>query len=231
MGQQVTGRADGPTAVEFPDVCETLAPPAPEVPVPYPDTDRASDHGTKSVKVDGAPVGVPGSEYVPSEGDEPGTGGSGPSRPPGGAPLLVAVIVVVLVVVVATFILLMGDGNGNGNGDNGDGLVIDPLETTVETVWEPTPGLHLSVVVLNEADVTTSMDGHDLLVTVLRGSEEVGRTTMALSGDLAAGGGRGVLVNVGVGLTSGETYEVKVLLREGGTKVDEYSTEVTVPLS
>jgi hypothetical protein len=125
----------------------------------------------------------------------------------------------------------MGDGNGNGNGGDDDGLTIDPLETTVETVWEPTPGLHLSVVVLNEANDTTSIDGHDLLVTVLRGTEEVGRTTMALSGDLAAGGGRGVLINVAVGLTSGETYEVKVLLREDGTTLDEYSTEVTVPVT
>jgi hypothetical protein len=233
MGQQVVGRTDEPTQAEFPDVCETPAPPAPEVPVPYPNTGKASDHDKdRPVKVDGDMVNVPDTAFTPSEGDEPGTGGSGPARLPGGAPLLVAVVVVVMVVVVATFILLMGDGNGNGNGGDGDGLVIDPLETTVETVWEPTPGFHLSVVVLNEANDTRSLDGHDLQVFVLRGTEEVGRTSMVLSGDLDAGHGRGVLVNVAVDLTSGRMYEVNVLLRdEGGKGVDDYRTEVTVPVT
>jgi hypothetical protein len=229
--QQVTGRADEPTTVEFTDVCKTPAQPAPEVPVPYPNMDRTSDHGARSVKVDGEPVSVPDTELPPSEGDEPGTGGSGPSRLPGGAPLLVAGIVIVLVVVVATFILLSGDGNDGNNSPDG-GLVIDPNSTMVETVWEPNPGFHLNIAILNKADDTTSLGGHDLLVTVLDGSQEVGRTTMALSGDVAAGHGRGVLIDVGVALTSGKTYKVNILLRdEDGKTVDSYNKEVTVPVT
>ncbi len=236
LGQQVTGRADEPTEVVFPDVCKTPAAPAPEVPIPYPNIDKASDHGSKSVKTDGEMVNVPSATYTPSEGDEPGTGGSGMSRMPGGAnPLLVAAIVIAVVIVVAVAIHHYAgdrDDGDDGPGPEG-GLFIDPLETTVETVWEPTPGLHLTIAILNDANATTSMDGHDLLVTVLDGSDEVGRTTMALSGDLAAGHGRGVLIDVGVSLTSGKTYKVNVLLRKdgGGTTVDDYSKEVAVPIS
>ena len=228
LGQKGIGRADEPTQVAFPDVCETPAPPAPEVPVPYPNIDKASDHGDGPVKVEGDMASMPGTAYTPSEGDEPGTGGPGLSRLPGGVPL-VAGIVVVLVVVVATFILLSGDGN-DGPGPDG-GLVIDPVETSVTTAWEPTPGLHLTIGITNTANASRNLDGHELLVTVLLGTEEVGRATMAVSGDLAAGHGRGVLMNVGVDLTSGQTYKVNVLLRRDGTTVDEYRTEVTVPLS
>ncbi len=236
LGEQVAGRADEPSSVEFPDVCETPAPPAPEVPIPYPRTDMASDHADRPVKVEGDMVNMPDSDFTPSEGDEPGTGGPGLFRLPGGAnPLLVASIVIVLVVVVVTIYLLAGDGNGNGNDGPGPdkGLLIDPLETSVESVWEPTPGLHLSVVIRNDANASGSLDGHDLLVTILLGTEEVGRATMAVSGDLAPGHGRGVLINVGVDLTSGQTYEVNVLLRKdgGSTTVDEYQTEVTIPQS
>ncbi|NIP34477.1 MAG: hypothetical protein GWN18_06030, partial [Thermoplasmata archaeon] len=59
----------------------------------------------------------------------------------------------------------------------------DTDETSVESAWEPTPGFHLSVLVRNDANASMSLDDHDLLVTVLVGTEEVGRTTMALSGD------------------------------------------------
>ncbi len=238
LGQQVTGRADGPSSVAFPDVCETPAPPAPEVPIPYPRTDKASDHADMPVKVEGDMVCKPDSDLTPSEGDEPGTGGPGRAIGglPGGAnPLLVAGIVIVLVVVVAAIYLLAGDGNGNGNDGPGPdgGLLIDPLETSVESVWEPTPGLHLSVVISNNANASRSMDGHDLLVTILLGTEEVGQATMAVSGDLAPGHGRGVLIDVGVDLTSGQTYEVNVLLRKDGgtTTVDAYHMEVTIPQS
>jgi hypothetical protein len=233
VGQQVVGRADGPTQPVFPDVCETPAPPAPEVPIPYPNIDKASDHGAKTVKVEGDMASMPGATYTPSEGDESGTGGPGMSRLPGGAnPLLiVGIVLVVVIVVIVTVYLLMGEGNGNGDDGPGDGLVIDPAETTVESMWEPTPGFHLTILISNDANATRSLDGHDLLVTVLDGTQEVGRATMALSGDLAAGRGRGVLMNVGVDLTSGRTYEISVLLREDGTKVDEYSTDITVPLT
>lgn len=237
LGQQVSGRVDEPSSVEFPDVCETPAPPAPEVPVPYPNIDKASDHTDKPVKVNGDMVNVPGTTYTPSEGDEPGTGGSGLSPLPGGnKPLLVAGIVIALVIILGvTVYLLSGDGNGDGNGGPGPdgGLLIDPVETTVETVWEPRPGFHLSILVRNDANASQSLGGLDLLVTVHLDTEEVGRATMALSGDLPAGLGRGVLIDVPIDLTSGRTYEVEVLLREdaGSKTVDEYSTEVTVPMT
>ena len=203
------------------------------MPIPYPDMDRASDHGPSKVKADGDPVSVPDTGPAPSEGDEPGTGGPGRSRMPGGAnPLLVAGIVIAVVIVVALAIHHNADDRDDGDDGPQGGLPIDPLETTVETVWEPTPGLHLAVAILNDANASRSLDGHDLLVTVLEGTEEVGRTTMVLSGDVAAGHGRGVLMNVPVDLTSGRTYRVNVLLREdNGTRVDEYGTEVTVLLS
>ena len=137
-----------------------------------------------------------------------------------------------LVVVVVMVYLLAGDGNGDGDDGPDGGLAIDPLETTVAVVWEPTPGLHLTIAILNEANTSLGIDGHDLLVTVLDGTEEVGRTTMALSGDLDAGRGRGVLVHVAVDLTSGQEYDVRVLLRDGeGSRVDGYRTEVTVQAS
>jgi len=230
--QQVTGRADGPAPVEFQDPCETPADTPPEVPVPYPDMDQAKHHHGGSTRTDGGPVSTPGAEATPSEGDEPGTGG-GPSRGrfPGGLPLVTGIIVV-LVVVIALVLLMGGDkdGDGNGDGNGGGDLVIDADATTAAAVWEPTPGFHLAVLVRNEGEETTSMDGHDLLVTVLDGGEEVGRTTVTLSGDLAAGAGRGVLVDVGAALTSGRTYRVDVALREGGTTVDSYRTDVTVPV-
>ena len=242
LGQHgpVSGRADAPTPLEFPDACETPAAPAPEVPVPYPEIAQSSDHGSPPVKVEGKDAMLKGERFTMTEGDEPGTGGPGWAigrLPRGVDPLVVVGVVIALVVVVATIYLLAGDGNDGPNGDDGpgpdEGLMIDPLETSVESVWEPTPGFHLSVVISNSANGSRSLDGHDLLVTILIGTEEVGRATMAVSGDLASGHGRGVLMNVGVDLTSGQTYEVNVLLRKdgGSTTVDEYRTEVTIPQS
>ena len=231
-----TDRATGPGEVAFPDVCETPAPPAPEVTVPYPDTDRTTDHGTSPTKVVGGEAMPPSSDVPPSEGDEPGTGEpwwSVGGLPGGANPLLVAGIVVVVVVVVATIYLLAGDGNGNdGPGPDG-GLLIDPIETSVVNVWEPTPGFHLDVGILNNANGSRRLDGHDLLVTVLVGTEEVGRATVAVSGDLAPGGGKGVPIDVAVDLTSGQRYKVDVLLRKdgGSTTVDVYHTEVTIQQS
>jgi hypothetical protein len=72
---------EGPAEAEVsPDPSKTQAPPAPEVPVPYPDTARAADEtsGSKSVKVDGKEVGLKEkSTYTQSSGDEAGTSGSG----------------------------------------------------------------------------------------------------------------------------------------------------------
>ena len=186
------------------------------------------------------------------------TGGVGPSMPspgadePAGPPperrttrlVFGAFMVIILVIIIAaaTFYLMAGDDDGNGNGEpngepnghNGPGpmesLHIDPLETSVDNVWEPVPGFHLDVIILNNATGTESLDGHDLFVTIFVGMDMVGQATEPVSGDLASGENKWVPIDVGVDLTSGQTYKVNVLLRKdgGNTSVDSYYEEVTV---
>src|SRR6516164_3145965 len=59
----------------FPDVCKTPAPPAPPVPIPYPNIARSSDtaNGTSTVKCDGNPTCVKDSNFSTSTGDEAGS--------------------------------------------------------------------------------------------------------------------------------------------------------------
>lgn len=59
----------------FPDVCKTPVPPAPPVPIPYPNIAKSSDtsKGAKTVKCDGNPVCVKDSNFMVSTGDEPGS--------------------------------------------------------------------------------------------------------------------------------------------------------------
>ncbi len=61
-----------------PDVCKTPAPPAGEVPVPYPKTSKSSDttSGSKKVKTEGKEVMTKGASYKKSAGDESGQAGS-----------------------------------------------------------------------------------------------------------------------------------------------------------
>ena len=63
----------------FPDVCKTPAPPAPPIPIPYPNIAQSSDtdKGTKKVKVDKKPVNIEGSNFKTSTGDEAGSAGGG----------------------------------------------------------------------------------------------------------------------------------------------------------
>lgn len=63
----------------FPDVCKTPAPPAPPVPIPYPNIAKSSDtaNGTSTVKCDGNPTCVKDSNFSTSTGDEAGTAGGG----------------------------------------------------------------------------------------------------------------------------------------------------------
>jgi hypothetical protein len=67
------------TSIAFPDVCKTPAPPAPPIPIPYPNIAMSSDtaKGSKTVKVDGQPVCVEDSNFSTSSGDEAGTAGGG----------------------------------------------------------------------------------------------------------------------------------------------------------
>ncbi len=59
----------------FPDVCLTPAPPAPPLPIPYPNIAMSSDtdEGTTTVKVDGNPIMVQDSKFKSSSGDEAGS--------------------------------------------------------------------------------------------------------------------------------------------------------------
>lgn len=59
----------------FPDVCKTPAPPAPFVPIPYPNIAQSSDtaQGAATVKCDGNPTCVKDSNFKLSSGDEAGS--------------------------------------------------------------------------------------------------------------------------------------------------------------
>jgi hypothetical protein len=61
----------------FPDVCQTPAPPAGPIPIPYPNIAMSSDtaKGTKKVKCDGNSVCIDGSNFSTSTGDEAGSVG------------------------------------------------------------------------------------------------------------------------------------------------------------
>jgi hypothetical protein len=65
--------------IAFPDVCKTPAPPAPFVPIPYPNIAKSSDtaQGTKKVKAEGKSICVKDSNFSMSTGDEAGSAGGG----------------------------------------------------------------------------------------------------------------------------------------------------------
>jgi len=80
----VTVGADGMSVVHagsngvtqaMPDVCLTPAPPAPPVPIPYPNVAMSSDtaSGASTVLSDGNPTCVSDSNFAVSTGDEAGT--------------------------------------------------------------------------------------------------------------------------------------------------------------
>lgn len=64
-------------AIAFPDVCKTPAPPAPPIPIPYPNIAKSSDtaKGSKKVKCDGNPICLKDSNFSMSTGDEAGSVG------------------------------------------------------------------------------------------------------------------------------------------------------------
>ena len=71
----ISHKGSGGMSPIFPDVCKTPAPPAPPVPIPYPNIAMSSDtaSGTTSVKCDGNPTCVKDSNFMTSTGDEPGS--------------------------------------------------------------------------------------------------------------------------------------------------------------
>ena len=71
----------GGTVLAFPDVCKTPAPPAPFVPVPYPNTAQLTMANpgtcTSKVKIGAMPVVTTKTEIPMSSGDEAGSAGGG----------------------------------------------------------------------------------------------------------------------------------------------------------
>jgi hypothetical protein len=71
----VVQKQSGGLSIMFPDVCKTPAPPAPPIPIPYPNIGKSSDTsgGPTTVKTDGQMPMVKGAKYSRSSGDEAGT--------------------------------------------------------------------------------------------------------------------------------------------------------------
>jgi hypothetical protein len=71
----VVHKSSNGIVIAFPDVCLTPAPPAPPIPIPYPNIAKSSDtaKGAKTVKTDGNPVCLKDSNFSRSMGDEAGT--------------------------------------------------------------------------------------------------------------------------------------------------------------
>jgi hypothetical protein len=71
----VVHKDSGGVTIAFPDVCKTPAPPAPPIPIPYPNIAKSSDtaDGSKKVKMDGNPICLKDSNFSTSTGDEAGT--------------------------------------------------------------------------------------------------------------------------------------------------------------
>lgn len=71
----VVHKDSGGITTAFPDVCKTPAPPAPPIPIPYPNIAKSSDtaDGTSTVKCDGNPTCVKDSNFSTSTGDEAGS--------------------------------------------------------------------------------------------------------------------------------------------------------------
>ena len=72
----VVHKQSGGTAIAFPDVCKTPSPAGgTPVPIPYPNIAMSTNtaDGSTTVKVDGNPIMLRGSNFSTSMGDEPGT--------------------------------------------------------------------------------------------------------------------------------------------------------------
>ncbi len=71
----VVHKDSGGVTIAFPDVCKTPAPPAPPIPIPYPNIAKSSDtsDGTSTVKCDGNPTCIESSNFMTSTGDEAGS--------------------------------------------------------------------------------------------------------------------------------------------------------------
>lgn len=75
-GRGIVHQDSGGSSTVFPDVCLTPTSGG-DVPIPYPNTGRASDtsEGPTTVTIDGKMPMVKGAKYRKTSGDEPGTRG------------------------------------------------------------------------------------------------------------------------------------------------------------
>jgi hypothetical protein len=71
----VVHKDSGGISSVFPDVCKTPAPPAPPVPIPYPNIAKSSDAAdtATTVMADGNPIMIKKSVFSMSTGDEAGS--------------------------------------------------------------------------------------------------------------------------------------------------------------
>jgi hypothetical protein len=71
----VVHAASGGFSLIFPDVCKTPAPPAPPIPIPYPNTTKSGDASdcATTVQADGNPIMLKSSNFSVSTGDEAGS--------------------------------------------------------------------------------------------------------------------------------------------------------------
>ena len=71
----VVHQSSNGVTIAFPDVCKTPAPPAPPIPIPYPNIAQSSDtaKGSKKVKCDGNSICLRDSNFRMSTGDEAGS--------------------------------------------------------------------------------------------------------------------------------------------------------------
>src|SRR5437762_6378507 len=70
----VSHKGSSGISTAFPDVCKTPAPPAPPIPIPYPNIAMSSDtaDGSSTVKMDGNMIMIKGANLKTSTGDEAG---------------------------------------------------------------------------------------------------------------------------------------------------------------
>jgi len=70
----VVHQSSNGVTIAFPDVCLTPAPPAPPIPIPYPNIAMSADtaKGSKKVTCDGNPICLKDSNFSKSSGDEAG---------------------------------------------------------------------------------------------------------------------------------------------------------------
>lgn len=71
----IVNEDSGGVSVAFPDVCKTPAPPAPPLPIPYPNIAMSSDtaQGSQTVTAEGKPICLANSNFATSTGDEAGS--------------------------------------------------------------------------------------------------------------------------------------------------------------